>query len=175
MKKIFVFLLTAAMMLALTACAEPAPETTEAPTDAAQTTAASEATAAADSVDLQALYDSMAAQMPEMIVLDESMMLNFCGIAAEDCTQVIAAICADGLRTDELWLIEAVDEAALDRLKSLAETRLKAKGEESISYSPEQYAVVEKAQIITSGLYLAVIVSPDVDVLADTCNGVIGA
>ena len=124
--------------------------------------------------DLQALYDTMAAQMPEMIVLDETMMLNFCGIAAEDCAQAVVATCANGLRTDELWLIQAVDEEALDRLQTLAETRLRIKGEESISYSPEQYAVVEKAQLYTSGLYLALIVSPDVDALAEICTGVIG-
>ena len=102
------------------------------------------------------------------------MMLNFCGIHAEDCAQAVVATCVDGLRTDELWLIEAADEAALENLKTLAETRLKQKGEESISYSPEQYAVVEKAQVIANGLYLAVIVSPDVDALVETYHNAFG-
>lgn len=169
MKKICLFLLIAALLLSVTACGDTATEATE-------TTAQSADSAAvpAASVDMQTLYDTMVSQMPEMILLNEAMMLNFCGIAAEDCTQAVVATCADGLRTDELWLIEAADEAALENLKALAETRLKQKGEESISYSPEQYAVVEKAQVITSGLYLAVIVSPDVDALAETYHGAIG-
>ena len=41
------------------------------------------------------------------------------------------------------------------------------KGEESITYSPEQYEVVQKAQVLTNGLYMALIVSPDVEALAE--------
>ena len=118
-------------------------------------------------MDVQAVYDSMEGTLPEMVMLDETTMLNFCGIKAEQCKQVVVAVCSDGLRADEVWLIEAADEAALEALKGLAEGRLTRKGEESITYSPEQYKVVEKAEVITAGNYLAVLVSPDVDALAE--------
>lgn len=190
MKRILLLLLAAALLLTATACAgeektetEPQPQETE----AVQATQATEAAGAAETVvtepsettvdngvDLQALYEMLAADMPEMILLDETMMLNFYGIEPGDYVQAAVATCADGLRTDELWLIQAVDEDALARLKDLAQTRLRMKGEESITYSPEQYAVVEKAQILTDGLYLAVIVSPDVDALAQTYSSQIG-
>ena len=97
-------------------------------------------------------------------------MLNFCGIKAEQCKQVVVAVCSDGLRADEVWLIEAADEAALEALKGLADGRLTRKGEESITYSPEQYEVVKKAEVITAGNYLAVLVSPDVDALVKIFN-----
>ena len=86
------------------------------------------------------------------------------------CKQAKVAVCFDGLRADEIWLIEAADASALEELKSLAEGRLERKGEESITYSPEQYKVVEAAQVITAGNYLAVIVSPDAQALADIFN-----
>ena len=121
-------------------------------------------------IDVEAVYDSMEAVLPEMLPMDEAMMLNFCGIKAEQCKQVVVAVCSDGLRADEVWLIEAADEAALKELQSLADGRLTRKGEESITYSPEQYAVVKKAEVITAGNYLAVLVSPDVDALADIFN-----
>ena len=121
-------------------------------------------------MDVQAVYESMEGTLPEMLVMDEAMMLNFCGIKPEQCKQVVVAVCSDGLRADEVWLIEAADEAALKELEALAEGRLTRKGEESITYSPEQYAVVEKAEVITAGNYLAVLVSPDVDALADIFN-----
>ena len=121
-------------------------------------------------IDVEAVYDSMEAVLPEMLPMDEAMMLNFCGIKPEQCKQVVVAVCSDGLRADEVWLIEAADEAALKELQSLADGRLTRKGEESITYSPEQYAVVEKAEVITAGNYLAVLVSPDVDALADIFN-----
>lgn len=166
MKRIFALILAVVLLLSMNACGNAPERETQATVAATQ--------AAAVPADMQSIYDAMAELMPEMILMDETTMLNFCGISAEDCTQVVAAICADGLVTDEVWLIEAKDEAALERLKALAETRLQLKGEESITYSPEQYAVVQEARIITEGLYMALIVSPDVDALAEIFSGAIG-
>ena len=121
-------------------------------------------------IDVEAVYSSMESVLPEMLPMDEAMMLNFCGIKAEQCKQVVVAVCSDGLRADEVWLIEAADETALETLKGLADGRLTRKGEESITYSPEQYEVVKKAEVITAGNYLAVLVSPDVDALVKIFN-----
>ena len=146
MKKIFAMILCAAMLLGMTACG-------------------SEAAPAQKSVDLNALYESFGPSLPEMWVLDEEMMLNMYGIKAEDCTQVITAIVSTGLAADEVWLIEAKDADALARLKALAESRMTAKAEETVNYLPDQYVFVEKGVILTEGLYLALLVSPDVDTL----------
>lgn len=150
MKRIVVLTLIAALLLGLTACGQAEPE--------------------AKTVNLQELYASFESSLPAMIVLDETMMLNFLGIRAEDCTQVVAAICADGLRTDEIWLVEAKDQAAYEKLSALVDTRLIAKKDETISYAPDQYAVCEKAVILNNGLYLAFLVSPDVDTLKAACE-----
>lgn len=119
-------------------------------------------------LNMQQLYDTLTAgeNMPEMLPLDVDMQLNFCGIDSADCLQSVVAICADSLRTDELWLIEAASEEALARIEAMAQTRLTAKAEESQSYSPEQYAIVQKAEIIKTGNYFILVVSPDVDTLA---------
>lgn len=146
MKRIFALVLSAVLLLSLVGCG-------------------SESGSAAEPVDLNALYESYEETLPAMFLLDESTMLNFLGLQTEDCAQVVAAVCADGLRTDEVWLIEAKDQAALDRIKALADSRLQAKADETVTYSPDQYAVVEKAEILTEGLYLAFLVSPDVDTL----------
>lgn len=121
-------------------------------------------------MDVKSVYDSMAAVMPEMLVMDEMMMLNFCGIEAEMCEQAVVSVCFDGLRADEVWLIEAKDADSLKQLQTLAQSRLERKGEESITYSPEQYEVVQAAEVITAGNYLAVIVSPDVTELVAIFN-----
>ena len=141
MKKLIVLILAAALVLSMAACGG-----TE-----------------AKSVDLQQIYSTYESTLPAMVVLDEGTMMNFLGISAEDCTQVVAAICADGLRADEVWLIEAKDTAALEKLTNLANTRLAAKMDETISYNPEQYLVCEQGVVLTEGLYLAFLVSPDVD------------
>ena len=84
--------------------------------------------------------------LPDMLELDEGMMLDYCGIRSEDVSQAVVLICADSLKTDEIWLLEAVDAKAADRLMELAEGRLAQKGEESITYSPEQYKVHRRNQ-----------------------------
>lgn len=170
MKKWIAMILAACMLLCLVGCGKKAPAETQ--TDAGDALS-TEQTEAKEPANMEKIYESMAAQMPEMLLMDETTMLNFCGIQAEDCVQVVAAICADGLITDEVWLIEAKDQAALDRLKALAETRLQMKGEESITYSPEQYAVVQEAKLLTNGLYMALIVSPDVDALEEIFLGAV--
>lgn len=146
MKRAFAFVLALAMVLTMTACGG---EKAEAP----------------KSADLAALYESFTATLPEMILMDGDTRVNFFGIEDADCTQVVTAVCADGLRTDEVWLIEAKDQTALDKLKGLAEARMAAKADETVSYSPDQYKIVEKGVILTEGLYLALLVSPDVDTL----------
>ena len=113
-------------------------------------------------------------QVPQMLELNESLMLDYCGIKAADVKQAVVVICADSLRTDEIWLLEATDADAASRLMSLAEKRLKKKGEESITYSPEQYKVVEKAQLIQAGNCIALLVSPDAEAMAQVFNQAAG-
>jgi len=132
--------------------------------------------ARAAKMDMTAVYADMekAAELPQMLELDEGMMLDYCGIQAEDVSQAVVLICADSLRTDEIWLLEAVDAAAAARLMELAEGRLVQKGEESITYSPEQYQVVEKAQLIQAGNCVALLVSPDAETLAQVFHQAAG-
>lgn len=144
MKKVIALSLALCLLLALTACGEKK---------------------AAVSLDVNALYDSYSEQLPEMFFPDDATLLNFLGIRAEDCTQYKVALCAEGLRADEVWLLEAKDEAALERLKQLAETRITSKLDETVSYVPDQYVIVQKAELLTNGLYLALLISPEVDTL----------
>ena len=145
MKKMICLMLALVLALSLAACGSKAEEAVH--------------------VDVAALYDSYSQYMPDMFYPDEATLLNFVGISVEDCTQYKVAICAEGMRADEVWLIEAKDDAALETLKALAETRIESKLEETATYAPDQYVVVEKAQILVNGRYLALFISPDVDAL----------
>lgn len=152
--------------------AEQVEETPEEPEDTAEPETPVDESTGPDMAEIAALL--MELDMPEMISLDSILMLDYCGIEQGDVKQAFVAICADSLRTDELWLIEAVDEAAADRLVALADFRLQMKGEESITYSPEQYEVVQQAEVIRHGCYVAMLVSPNADELAALYNQLIG-
>lgn len=145
MKKLIALMMTAVMLLGLAACGGAADDT--------------------KSVDLGAVYESMEDTLPAMLLMDEESMMNYYGVDASMCKQVVLAICGDGLRADEVWLIEAADEECLKSLKAMAESRLTAKEDETIDYTPDQYEVVKEAELYTNGLYLVFIVSPEVDTL----------
>lgn len=134
------------------------------------------APAAAAEPDLQAVYDAMTAMenSPEMLPLEADMQFNFCGVDPADCEMSIVAICADSLRADEIWLIRAVDDAALERIQTAAQNRLTAKDEESITYSPEQNAIVKQAVTLTAGNYFMMVVSPEAEALADIFRAAAG-
>ena len=125
-------------------------------------------------VDLQSVFNSLREEMPEMLVLDETIQLNLLGIDSADCQQVITAICADSVRADEIWLIQAKDTAALERLTALAKTRVESQAEVCESYSPDQYAIVKEAELVTSGLYLALLIGPDAASMKKTFTSAIG-
>lgn len=145
MKKVFTMILALMLVLGLAACGGKTEEVA--------------------SVDVNALYESYAQYMPDMFFPDEDTMMNFLGIDVKDCTQYKVAICAEGMRSDEIWLIQAKNASSLETLKQLAQTRIEAKKDETVSYAPDQYVVVEKAVVLTKGNYLALLISPDVDAL----------
>lgn len=116
-------------------------------------------------VDLTGVYTKMQETLPEMMTLDAENMLNLLGIQADDCVQAIAAVCAVGLQADEVWLLQAKDAQALERLKTLASSRMAAKLDETESYLPDQYVIVKKGVTLTDGNYLAFLISPDVEAL----------
>lgn len=117
------------------------------------------------SIDVAAVYEGYQEYMPEMFYPDEATLLNFLGIRAEDCVQYKIAICAEGLRADEVWLIEAKDDAAMQNLTELAQARIQSKLDETESYAPDQFLIVQKAEVLTNGRYLALFISPDVEAL----------
>lgn len=104
-------------------------------------------------------------QMPEMLRIDQDLMLDLYGIQAADCKQAEIYLCSNALQADEIWLIEAVDEEALQNIKSLAQARLQQKDDESLTYSPAQNAIVKKAHLETYDNYLVMIVSPEVEAI----------
>ena len=145
MKKVLSLILALTLVLGMTACGGKTEDVAD--------------------IDVNALYESYAQYMPDMFFPDEDTMMNFLGIDVKDCTQYMVAICAEGMRSDEVWLIQAKNASSLETLKKLAETRIEAKKDETVSYAPDQYVVVEKAVVLTKGTYLALLISPDVDTL----------
>ena len=123
----------------------------------------------APKADLETLYQRMLETegMPDMLTVPADQAEYIFGIMQSDCSGAITAICADSLQADELWLVDAVDSAAADRIETLAKERLAQKGEETRDYLPDQYLIVQKGRVIRSGDRVCLLVSPQIDKLAE--------
>ena len=157
MKKILIAIIMIIVMLSLVACGGETTDTPETPENTS-------------TVNMQEVYDSYASYLPEMVILEEKGMMNKYGVDATKCNQVIIANCNDGLKSDEIWLIEAVDADAAAEIADLANSRVEREAEETKNYAPDQYAIVEKAEIIQDGNNVVLIISPDVDTLVELYN-----
>ena len=126
-------------------------------------------------LDVSALYTQLeAAGVPEMLALDAKMQLDLYGIRAEDVKQAKVAVASDGLRADEIWLVETLDAEKAESIKELAEGRIRQKDRESITYSPEQNAIVKKAVVAAEGNFVYLICSPNVDAMVAAVNAALG-
>ena len=122
----------------------------------------------AQTADLQRVYDEAVggADCPEMLLLNEQRVKNYCGIDPAACRQLIMAVSDDGLRVDEIWLIEAGDEKAAEALLEAARSRIEQVCVETKDYLPAQYAVAKNAQALRIGCSVALFISPDAKEMA---------
>lgn len=153
MKKLSIIILVLLMLLSLGACSpagEGGGETTETKQEKA--------------LNMESLYDTFekTADLSEMEVWDD---LEFFGIEQSDVKQAVLAVHGPGTKADEIWLIEAVDLDAAEAIAKLAESHRKNQSEAYKKYAPEQHQVLEKAEILQSGKYVIMIVSPEVEAL----------
>ena len=150
MKKRIVILTLLAALLLLPACGK-------------------KAESAAPKADLAALYAELTAlpDAPEMVPVSEKRMVNYYGIDPAACPQAMISRCSDGLRADEIWLVEAQNDEAASKIKELAEARVTLVGQETENYLPDQYAVVKQAKIIQNGSSVGLFISPQADKMAE--------
>ena len=114
-------------------------------------------------VDLQGVYEGIVQsnELPAMIALSEKRIQSYYGIDPSACPQILMYVAEDGLRVDEIWLIEAADEDAAKQLEELAASHRDQVCAETENYLPEQYAVARDARILREGKNLALFLSPD--------------
>ena len=118
--------------------------------------------------DLQKLYDELLAlpDMPEMLTLSEKRIQNYYGIDTAVCPQAVLAVCSDGLRVDEIWLVETQSEEAAKTLEKTAAARLEQLAKETEDYLPDQYVFVKAAKTVRIGRNLGLFISPQAETMA---------
>ena len=112
-------------------------------------------------------YTKMEPKLPEMMEIPEDMILDYYGIEPADYTASLVRISVDNMLADEVVMMQGADAAAADRIEAMLKGRLQAKADEAESYSPEQYAIIEKCGVIRDGDAVALLVNADYSGLAD--------
>ncbi len=160
MKKLQIILLTMLMLFSLCACGTSGSEQ-----DTTRSSGETNQTQQVKDLNMESLYAAFEkeADLSEMEVWDD---LEFFGIEQSDVKQAVLAVHGPGTKADEIWLIEAVDADAAKAIAQLAESHRKNQSEAYKKYDAAQHQVLEKAEIIQSGNYVALIVSGEVETLA---------
>ena len=130
---------------------------------------------ASANVDVNDLYAQLEAKgLPKMVDVGPDMMLSLYGIEEADVKQAKVAISDDGLLADEVWLLEAVSADAAEKLEGLVKSRIQQKDDESITYSPEQNAVVKKSCVMVDGNYVFFVCAAEVDAMKGILESALG-
>ncbi len=154
MKKLIALLLALSCLFALCACGGETEEKEE-----------KEVTLELSALSQQ-MIERIGVPMPQ---LNENMLLNMYGLSTEDCAEMYVYSDYDATKCNELWLIKAADEAALEDVKTFAQNRVDSLLQQSNNYNADVYAASQKAEIEVRGLYLMLCVTTagDASAVAD--------
>ncbi len=111
-------------------------------------------------LDLPALGEKMVEKIGVIIPQkSENKILNEYGLSSEDCAEMLIYSDYDATKCNEIWLVKATDEASLETIKTLAQSRVDSLLQQSNNYNAEVYAASQAAKIEVRGLYLMLCVT----------------
>ncbi len=183
MKKVFLALVSAALVVSLCACgssdnkdAASSQESTQ--TSAAATADASEpaptddaSAAAGDSTEaaaggLKDIYEKVKAevQLPEsMSDFSEKRLERVLGITSEEIDDFAGGVCTDGVQQDQIIYVKAKDESQVASLQEKLQNNWQSIYNVIQNYDPKQKENIENAKVETNGLYVSLVISPDAE------------
>lgn len=107
----------------------------------------------------------------EAYLLETDALKNLYGIEAEDVQQSASYATMAGTFPDEVILVQAVDEKAAERIQTSLETRLDEVKVQSQTYDPENYAAAMACSVRVDSTYVALILSPQQELLQEVYDG----
>lgn len=120
--------------------------------------------------DINSLQEAMGAMtqsfpIDDPIMLDETDLLDFYGISADNVKQFSAQICSSGVSTQEIILIEAVDENNAAIIEGNLQNHLNNQIAATRYYLPDEYAILSQCKVRRDGVYVALIADKNYEVL----------
>lgn len=110
---------------------------------------------------LQQIYEEITAgvELCSPMLLTDEILLNYYNINAEDLDAYVFAMSEDATSAEMVVMMEIQDAAKMEEVKTNLETELSYKKYVLEDYLPEEYEIVNSAEIRTNGSYLWLVVS----------------
>ena len=106
--------------------------------------------------------------MSDMMEITENDLKSVLGVDPVDVKQFAAKIKSTGTEYDQVLLFEGIDTDKANNIKKALDTWYEYEKSQTVSYLPEQYAIIEKCSVKQQGNYVSLIVSEQ----ADKINGI---
>ena len=114
-------------------------------------------------------------ELPTLLSLSDKTITEYLGLVpGEDYADGRVYICSDNLQADELWLIKCANETSASEMVLKAKNRVLQKAETYRDYLPEVYEVAKDGVVLHYGVYVALIISPDAQQIANAYRAVLG-
>ena len=114
-------------------------------------------------------------ELPAMISLSDKTITEYLGLVpGEDYVDGRVYICSDNLQADELWLIKCANETSAGEMVVKAKNRVFQKAETYRDYLPEVYEVAKDGVVLHYGVFVALIISPDAQQIANAYRAMLG-
>ncbi|HIR04324.1 MAG: DUF4358 domain-containing protein [Acutalibacteraceae bacterium] len=151
MKKIYALLLAAVMLLGITGCVQEEKR-----------------------ISLEDVMAKIALtyDLPDEMVQiqSEEDLMNYYGIASGDVLQYQAQINGSGVEQDEIVMIQAKDSGAKAVVEAKLNERYQSKLSSTKNYLPDQYNMLKKCKVQTSGNYICMFLSKDAEGMTNIYN-----
>ena len=122
--------------------------------------------------DIVALRDKMISDFDaqDAVVFESDILLDLYGIALDDVEESACYMTMDGVFPQEIVMIKAKNEDALERIEDCLENRIAEVKIQSENYDPENYALAQKCKVASKGLYVTMFLSPYFDEMTEIFN-----
>lgn len=97
--------------------------------------------------------------LPELLRLDDEFITGYYGADLASFEEYVFAASEDPLLAETIILVKLKEGESPDAVKKLMENLLTQKKRELQNYLPQQYEIVEKSEIVSSGSYISLIIS----------------
>ena len=124
---------------------------------------------------LDRIYSRIDTLEPEVQMMElDGRNLSYLGLQPEEFRDGRFYVCSNGLKADEIWLVEMEDETAAQAMLSRARERIQLRAATFDKYLPEESALARRGIALARGRFVGLVISGSADQMKDVFLDVLG-